>query len=91
MTDLTNEDIEIAGDALAVVSAILDLHDWEALAREAERTESFSAVVDPTWFMHHSVALRNNKRLFSATARYLAELHEIHDEAMADDDEPIPS
>lgn len=74
----TDAEWKQATDVLGVVSTLLDTVDWARLVRSCQHASAIGPILDPSSFLGDAVdRLRQNERLVSATAEYLALLHKI--------------
>lgn len=74
----TDAEWKQATDVLGAVSALLGTVDWTRLVRSCQHAGTVGPFVDPTAFLGDGFdRLRRNERLASATAEYLARLHDV--------------
>jgi hypothetical protein len=74
--------IQAAGEAIGLVSSLLDLHDWDWLHEQMQAADTLGPILDPTAYRDalYGGRLGRNQRTIAATRTYLAVLREVFEE-----------
>ena len=75
----SSEDFQMAMSSVQSAFQLLSLFDWTHLAEQSQFFEGAGAVIDPQVFlaMQQDPQWEQKKQLFSAAARFVAELEDI--------------